>query len=141
MYAAMSAIMDWDKRMDEVESEDEVGIILTSQIPAVPGFLQALTVHTTLRENPCLPEEDEDDTDGWLPDLSTLFESFLREPPRRKPAPQKKAASGQKSPAPGKTTPAPTTDTNEERGKGQYPRIVKKEGKTRPQYLKDDADT
>jgi hypothetical protein len=141
MYAAMSAIMDWDKRMDEVESEDEVGIILTSQIPAVPGFLQALTVHTTLRENPCLPEEDEDDTDGWLPDLSTLFESFLREPPRRKPAPQKKAASGQKSPAPGKTTPAPPTDTNEERGKGQYPRIVKKEGKTRPQYLKDDADT
>jgi hypothetical protein len=133
MCAAMSAIMDWDKRMDEVESEDEVGITLTSQIPAVPGFLQALTVHTTLRENPCLPEEDEDDADEWLPDLSTLFESFLREPPRRKPAAQKQAASGQKSPAPGKITPAPTADTNEKRGKGQYPRIVKKEGKAPPQ--------
>ena len=55
MCVAMGAIMDWDKRIDEVESEDEVDITLTSQIPAVPGFLPALTVHTTLRENPCLP--------------------------------------------------------------------------------------
>ena len=87
---AMGAIMDWDKRIDEVESEDEVDITLTSQIPAVPGFLPALSVHTTLRDNPCLPEEDdEDDEDGWLPELSALFESFLQESPRSKPASQK----------------------------------------------------
>jgi hypothetical protein len=124
MYVAMGAIMDWDKRIDDVESEDEADITLTSQVPAVPGFLPALTVHTTLRDNPCLPEEDdEDDEDDWLPDLTTLFESFLQEPPRRKPASQKKpigkAASGRKSPAPDKTTPASTTPTNKGRGKGK----------------------
>jgi hypothetical protein len=132
--------MDWDKRIDEVESEDEVDITLTSQISAVPGFLQALTVQTTLRENPCLPEEDDEDEDGWLPDLAALFESFLREPPRRKPAPQKKATSDRKASAPGKTTPALTTDANKERGKGQYPRLLKQEGKAPSQYLNDDAD-
>src|SRR5262245_39699426 len=124
MCVAMGAIMDWDKRIDDVESEDEVDITLTSQVPAVPGFLPALTVHTTLRDNPCLPEEDdEDDDDDWLPDLTTLFESFLQELPRRKPASQKKpiekAASGRKSPAPNKTTPASTTPTNKGRGKGK----------------------
>jgi len=128
MYVAMGAIMDWDKRIDEVESEDEVDITLTSQVPAVLGFLPVLTVHTTLRDNPCLPEaDDEDDEDGWLPDLAALMESFLQEPPRSKPASQKKpkgkAASGRKSPAPDKTTPAPSTPAN--RGKGKYPRIIK----------------
>jgi hypothetical protein len=123
MCVAMGAIMDWDKHIDDAESEDEGDITLTSQVPAVPGFLPALTVHTTLRDNPCLPEEDdEDDEDGWLPDLAALLESFLQEPPpRSKPASQKKpigkAASGRKSPAPDKTTPAPTTPTNKGRGK------------------------
>jgi hypothetical protein len=121
MCVAMGAIMDWDKRIDDVESEDEVDITLTSQVPVVPGFLPALTVHTTLRDNPCLPEED--DEDDWLPDLTTLFESFLQESPRRKPASQKKpigkAASGRKSPAPDKTTPASTTPVNKGRGKGK----------------------
>ena len=65
MCVAMGAIMDWDKRMDEVESEDEVGITFTSQTPAVPGFLPALTVHTTLRENPCLPKEARGRR-GWM---------------------------------------------------------------------------
>jgi len=124
MYAAMGAIMDWDKHIDDIESEDAVDITLTSQVPAVPGFLPALTVHTTLRDNPCLPEEDdEDDEDEWLPDLSALLESFLQEPPRSKPASQNKpigkAASGRKSPAPDKTTPAPTTPANKGRGKGK----------------------
>jgi len=124
MYVAMVAIMNWDKHIDDIESEDEVDITLTSQVPAVPGFLPALTVRTTLRDNPCLPEEDdEDDEDEWLPDLSALLESFLQEPPRSKPASPKKpigkAASGRKSPAPDKTTPAPTTPTNKGRGKGK----------------------
>ena len=143
MWAAMGAIMDWDKRIDDVESEDEVDITLTLQVPAVPGFLPALTVHTTLRDNPCLPEEDdeddEDDEDAWLPDISALLESFLQEPPRSKPASQKKpagkAASGRKSPVPDKTTPAPTTPANKGRGKDKYPRIASKPAKRRPSIL------
>src|SRR6185295_16570892 len=37
MYVAMGAIMDWDKHIDDVESEDEVDITLISQVPAVLG--------------------------------------------------------------------------------------------------------
>jgi hypothetical protein len=141
MCVAMGAIMDWDKRMDEGESEDEVGSTLTSQMPAVPGFLPALTVHTTLRENPCLPEEDdEDNEDGWLPELSALFESFLRDSPSRKPASQKQAASDRKSTASGKTTPAFTTDASKGRGKGPYLRLVKKGGKAPLPHPHNDAD-
>jgi hypothetical protein len=117
MYVAMGAIMDWDKRIDDVESEDEVDITLTLQVPAVPGFLPELTIQTTLRDNPCLPEEDdEDDEDEWMPDLAALFESFLQEPPRNKPASQKKpaapAASGRKLLAAGTPTPVPTMHAN-----------------------------
>jgi len=136
MCVAMGAIMDWDKRIDDVESEDEVDITLTSQVPAVPGFLPALTVHTTLRDNPCLPEDDEEE---WLPDLSALFESLMREPPRSKPVPQKKTASGRKSSAPGKITPAPTAHTTKGPGKGKYPRITKQTGKAPSQDPDDDA--
>ena len=130
MCVAMGAIMDWDKRIDTVASESEMDITLTLQVPAVPDFLPALTVHTTLRDNPCLPEEDdEDDEGGWLPDFSALLESFLQESPRGKPASQKKprgqAASGRKSPASDQTTPAPATPANKGRGKGKYPRIAK----------------
>jgi hypothetical protein len=137
---AMGAIMDWDKRIDDVEREDEVDIAITSQIPAISGFLPALTVHTTLRDNPCLPEEDgADDEDEWMPDLSALLESFLREPPRSKPASQQKAASRRKSPAPGETTPPPAPHADTRHGKGQYPRIVKKVSKAPPQSPEDDA--
>ena len=34
--------MDWDKRIADVEGEDEVDITLTSPVPAVPGFLPEL---------------------------------------------------------------------------------------------------
>ncbi len=115
MYVALGAILDWDKRIDDVEGEDEVDITVTSQVPAVPGFVPELTVDTTLRENPYLPEEDEEDIDAFMPDLSTLFESFLSEPPRSKPASQKKStgkAASQKKPATGKKPSAPTINSN-----------------------------
>jgi hypothetical protein len=116
MCVALDAILDWDKRIDDVEGEDKVDITLTSQVPAIPGFLPELTVHTTLRENPCLPEEDEEDDDALMPDLSALFESLLREPPRSKPASQKKPSgktvSGQKSPVTGQKSAVPTTNAN-----------------------------
>ena len=115
MYVAMVAIMDWDKRIDDAESDDDVDVTLTLQLAAVPDFLPELTVQTTLRDNPCLPEEDdeddEDDEDAWMPDLSALFESFLQEPPRQKPASQRKtggqAASRQRLPAAGRPGPVP----------------------------------
>jgi hypothetical protein len=117
MYVAMVAIMDWDKRIDDVESEDEVDVTLTLQVPAVPGFLPALAIQTTLRDNPCLPEEDdEDDEEAWMPDLSALFESLLPEPPRHKPASQRKtggqAASRQQLPAAGRPAPVPLRQAN-----------------------------
>jgi hypothetical protein len=145
MYVAMGAILDWDKRIDDVESEDEIDITLATQVPAVPGFLPALTVQTTLRDNPCLPEEDdEDDEDEWLPDLTALFESFLQELPRSQPASQKKptgkAASGRKASASDKTTPAPTTPASKGRSTGKYPRIMKQTGKAPSPYPDDEAD-
>ena len=117
MYVAMVAIMDWDKRIDDAESDDDVDVTLTLQVAAVPDFLPELTVQTTLRDNPCLPEEDdEDDEDAWMPDLSALFESFLQEPPRQKPASQRKtggqAASRQRLPAAGRPGPVPLGDAN-----------------------------
>lgn len=138
MCVTVSAILDWDKRINDVEGEDEVDITLTSQVSAIAGFLPELTVHTTLRANPCLPEEDDDD-DDFLPDLAALFESFLRESPRSRPAAKKKAsgkatsgpkgqgmsdpkgqgASGQKRQGSG---PKPAAA----RGEGKYPRVVKK---------------
>jgi hypothetical protein len=93
-----------------------VDIPLTMQVPAVPGFVPELTIQTTLRDNPCLPEEDEDDEDEWMPDLAALFESFLQEPPRHKPASQRKtggqAASRQPLPAADRPTPVPPMRAN-----------------------------
>src|SRR5262245_49196515 len=91
LCVAMGAIMDWDKRHDGVEGDAAAQLPLTRQDPDVLGFLRALTVHTPLGDIPCLPEADvEDDEDDWPPDLTTLFQSFLQELPRRKPASQKK---------------------------------------------------
>ena len=119
MYVAMVAIMDWDKRIDEVESEDEVDVTLTLQVPAIPGFVPELTVQTTLQDNPCLPEEDDDEDDEeeeWIPDLSALFEAFLQEPPHPRPAsqrhPGRPAASRQQLPAAGRPTAIPLKQAN-----------------------------
>ncbi len=115
MFVALSAILDWDKRIDDAEGEDEIDITLTSHVPAIPGFLPELTVQTTLRENLCLPEEDAID-DSLMPDLAAFFESFLSAPPSNKPASKKKpsgkAASGQQSPATGPKPAAPATRSN-----------------------------
>jgi len=115
MFVALSAILDWDTRIDDVEGEDEVDITLSSHVPAIPGFLPALTVQTTLRDNPCLPEEDAIE-DAAMPDLTAFFEAFLNAPPSRKPGAKKKpsrqAASGQKSPATGPKPATPTTTSH-----------------------------
>jgi len=137
MFVALSAILDWDKRIDDAEGEDEIDITLTSHMLAIADFLPELTVQTTLRENLCLPEAVEVD-DSSMPDLVAFFESFLSTPPSGKPASKKKssgqAASRQKSPATGPK--AATTTTT--RGKGKSPRVTKKIGKAPPQYPKDE---
>jgi hypothetical protein len=61
MLCAMRAILDWDERIDDEETEEDMEVTITSQLPAVPDFLPALTVHTRVLDNPCMPEEDEDD--------------------------------------------------------------------------------
>jgi len=115
MFVALSAILDWDKRIDDAEGEDEVDITLTSQVLAIPDFLPELTVQTTLRENLCLPEEAAID-DASMPDLAAFFESFLSASPNSKPTSKKKpsgkAASSQKSSATGPQPAAPTTPSN-----------------------------
>ena len=115
MFVAVRAVLDWDKRIDDVEGDDEVDITLTSQVSAIAGFLPALTVHTTLRVNPCLPEEEEDD-DDIMPELAAFFESFLGEPPGSNASSQKqlsgKATSGQKQQVTGPTPTAPTVHSN-----------------------------
>jgi len=135
MFVALSAILDWDKRIDDAEGEDEIDITLTSHMLAIADFLPELMVQTTLRENLCLPEAVEVD-DSSMPDLAAFFESFLSTPPSGKPASKKKssgqAASRQKSPA---TGPKAATTA---RGKGKSPRVTKKIGKAPPQYPKDE---
>src|SRR5262249_31794759 len=115
MFVALSAILDWDKRIDDAEGEEEVDITLTSHVPAIAGFLPELTIQTTLRENLCIPEEDALD-DSLIPDLAAFFESFLSAPPSGKPAskqkPSGRAASAQKSPATGSKPAAPTMKAN-----------------------------
>ncbi len=58
MFSALQAILDWDAHIDDAEGEDEIDITMTSHVPAVVDFTSAVTVHTTLRNNPCLPEEE-----------------------------------------------------------------------------------
>jgi hypothetical protein len=98
MLSALRAILDWDERVDNTDGEDEVDITITAHLPAVAGFLPALTVHTTLRDNPCLPEddtEDEDaDDDSFLPEFEELFETLFVEPPDSMPAGKRSSHAG-----------------------------------------------
>jgi hypothetical protein len=87
MYVALGAILDWDQRIDDTDGEDEVDITLTSQVAAIPAFLPAMTVQTTLRNNPYLPADEDADEDmdnsEWMGGLAEIFESLFEEPPGR----------------------------------------------------------
>jgi hypothetical protein len=108
MCTALRAILDWDRRIDDTDGEDEVGITITAKLKAVEGFLPGLTTRTTLLDNPCLPEseeiedeEDEEDDESFLSELGSFFETLLPESPGRKPPSQGKKAS---QPSSGKQT-------------------------------------
>jgi hypothetical protein len=87
VYGATRAILDWDRRISAMEVDDEVGVTITSKLPAVANFVPAMTAHTTLRLNPYAPEEE--------PTLPTELNEFLQVlfevPPKSTPAPQKKS--------------------------------------------------
>ena len=88
MFSALRAILAWDERIDDVAEEDEIDVTIPSQHAAVAGFVPALTAQTTLRVNPCVPddEEDEDEDGPSLDELADLFASLLAEPPDHKAA-------------------------------------------------------
>jgi hypothetical protein len=109
VYAATCAILDWDRRIDAVEADDEIDVTITSTLPAIPGFVPAMTAQTTLRLNPYVPEGEP----VVPPELNDFLQVLFEAPPKRSPRPQKKSprsegAQGPRSPAQ-KTSAKPTT--------------------------------
>ena len=86
VYAATRAILDWDQRIDAMDVDDEVGVTITSKLPAVANFVPAMTAHTTLRLNPYAPEEEP----APPPELNDFFQVLFDAPPKQTSSPQKK---------------------------------------------------
>ena len=90
-----------------MDVEDEIDITITSEFPAVANFLPALTIRTTLLENPFAPEDEFDD-DLNETDFSALLQMLTPEPP----TPQKAwIPSSAKKTGPQKGKPAGTTSS------------------------------
>jgi hypothetical protein len=90
VYAATRALLDWDQRLDSMDVDDEVGVTITSKLPAVTNFAPALTAQTTLRLNPYVPEEEPD-----VPsELNDFFQVLFEAPPKRTAAPKKSPQTG-----------------------------------------------
>jgi hypothetical protein len=87
-YAALQAILDWDRRIAAMEVDDDLDVTITSQLSAIADFLPAMTAHTTLRLNPYAPAE-EPDLPAGLPDFLQVLIN---------PLPEGHAASRKKSP-------------------------------------------
>ena len=105
VYAATRAIVDWDQRIDAMDAVDEIGVTITSKLPAVASFVPAKTAHTTLRPNPYVPEAE-----PVLPsELNDFFQVLFDPQPKRTSVPQKKSpqTGGGKMPRnPAKKAPA-----------------------------------
>jgi hypothetical protein len=115
MFSALQAILAWDERIDDVADEDEIDVTVTSQHAAVVGFVPALTAQTTLRVNPCIPddEEDEDEDGPSLEELTEIFSSLLAELPEPKAAKKSSKGSSRKQiPAGGKPAALPPAALN-----------------------------
>jgi hypothetical protein len=98
LYAATTAILDWDQRIDAMDVDDEVGVTITSKLPAVANFVPATTAHTTLRLNPYAPEAESTPPAELHDLLQVLFDAL----PKRTAAPRKKSPQrgGGKTPRP-----------------------------------------
>jgi hypothetical protein len=83
VYAATQAILAWDRRISALETDDEIGVTITSELPAIHDFLPALTARTTLRLNPYVPEEEQDLPSELSDFLDVLFDV---QPPQAAPA-------------------------------------------------------
>jgi len=82
MYTALKAILDWDRRIWDMGVGNEADVTLTSHLPAVANFLPETTVRTTLRRNPCVPE----DVEPTFPEaLDHDFLALLQPQPTRTP--------------------------------------------------------
>lgn len=105
MCTALKSLLDWDKQLDKLGVEDELDYTITSKLKAIPGFTPALTVHTTLRDNPFAQDDEPELDDDALADLKSLFESMLqRLPQAAAPAPKSKKKAAKGKPAARKAT-------------------------------------
>ena len=86
MLCAMRAMLDWDERIDDEDTEGDMEVTITSQLPAVPDFLPAFTAQTRLLDNPYTPEDDDDeDEEAFMDGLNTFLSSVFSQPPGPKP--------------------------------------------------------
>jgi hypothetical protein len=102
VLAAMRALLDWDRQITRMDVDDELDVTITSTLSAIGDTLPQITARTTLRLNPYVPE-DEDDDDMLPAELNDLFQAFLHALP-----PTKEQARG----ASGKTASSKTKKTS-----------------------------
>jgi uncharacterized protein DUF6930 len=120
VYAALQAILDWDRHLAAMEVDDDLDITITSELSAVADFLPTLTAHTTLRLNPYAPDEE--------PDVPAVLHDFLQalidvpserrtESPRKQPpkTTRKKATGGVSQQAPSKPSALKSSRTSKKR--------------------------
>jgi hypothetical protein len=87
IYAALQAILDWDRRIAMIEGDDDVDITITSELSAISDFLPALIAHTTLRLNPYAPDEEPD-----VPaELHDVLQALIDASPKRRATSQKQS--------------------------------------------------
>jgi hypothetical protein len=87
VYAALQAILDWDRRIAAMEVDDDLDVTIASQLSAIADFLPAMTAHTTLRVNPYAPDEEPD-----VPaELHDFLQVLINPLPERRAAPRKKS--------------------------------------------------
>jgi hypothetical protein len=87
VYAATRAILDWDRRMNAMEVDDEIGVTITSPLPAIADFVPAMAAHTTLRLNPYVPEGEQ----AMPSEPNDFLQALFDVPPTRAAAPRKTA--------------------------------------------------
>ena len=117
VYAATRAILDWDRRINAMEVDDEIGVTITSKLPAIVDFAPAMTAHTTLRVNPYAPAEAPD----VPPELNDFLQTLFNAPPAQAAAPQKKSPKT----VGGKTTGKPAHKTPPKPSAAKSPRPSK----------------
>jgi hypothetical protein len=76
IYAALQAILNWDQQIVAIEVDDDLDVMITSELSAVTDFLPAMTAHTTLRPNPYAV----DDEPALPPELHEFLNAVFNAP-------------------------------------------------------------